>query len=168
MVGYAAGFFFNSPLLPAGYRQEFDSIVAMAEARWRISPDVRLSLGYDRDFYASFIGNYYSRDRGYISFQALVAGAFLIGIDGDVGYLDYGLVVGPTGMPIGDRPNREDIRVTGRLFAEYRFTEWLGLNGNLQYTGNFTDFQYLPTGGRPIDPASYNVFEATLGLRVFY
>jgi hypothetical protein len=173
MIGYAAGFFNNSGTT---YAQEYDSIVASVEGRWQVNPDVRLSLGYDRDFYAAFLGNYYSRDRGYLSFQALIAGAFLLGVEGDVAYLDYGVVVDPSGGPVGcpaSMPgcmsaSREDIRVTGRLFAEYRFTDWLGVNGNLAYNGNFTDFQYLPTGGRPIDPAGYNRLEATVGVRVFY
>lgn len=165
MIGYAAGFFYNSSAM---YAQEYDSLVASVEGRWQINPDVRLSLGYDRDFYAAFLGNYYSRDRGYVSFQALIAGAFLLGIEGDVGYLDYGVVVRPGGGAVGDRPSREDIRVSGRLFAEYRFTDWLGVNGNLSYNGNFTDFQFLPMGTAPIDPASYNRFEAVLGVRVFY
>ncbi len=165
MVGYAAGFFYNTS---ATYAQEYDSLVVTVEGRWQINPDIRLSVGYDRDFYAAFLGNYYSRDRGYLSFQALVAGAFLLGVEGDVGYLDYGVVVSPTGAPVGDRASREDIRVTGRLFAEYRFTDWLGLNLAANYMGNFTDFQYLPMGGIPLDPASYNRFELTGGVRVFY
>jgi TonB family protein len=87
MIGYAAGFFFDNS---ATYAQEYDSVVAMVEGRWQVSPDVRLSLGYDRDFHAAFLGNYYSRDRGYATFQSLIGGAFMLAIDADVGYLDYG------------------------------------------------------------------------------
>lgn len=168
MVGYAAGFFLQPRM---DYSQEYDSIVAQVEARWQISEGIRLSLGYDRDFFAAFLGNYYSRDRGYANFQALIAGSFLLGIEAEVGYLDYGNPVAPDGTAIGGRPSREDIRVGAGLFAEYRFTDWLAVNGTARYTGVFTDFQYdLDAGGGTIilDPASYNKVELFLGVRAFY
>lgn len=168
-VGYAAGFFLDPAPTP-GYAQDYDSIVANVEGRWQISPDVRLSLGYDRDFFAAFLGNYYSRDRGYVAFQALIAGAFMLAIDGDVGYLDYGIIIDPSGAAAGSSPSREDIRVNASAFMEYRFTDWLGVNATGRYSGNFTDYQYMVLTGGPsvLDPAQYNRFEAYLGVRVFY
>ena len=172
MIGYAAGFFQSTN---AAYAQNYDAPVGQLELRWTVVEGTRLSLGYDRDFQAAFLGNYSSRDRGYVSFQTLVSGVFLLGIDADVAYVDYGIIaapLGPTGipMPIGNLPSREDIRVGAGLFAEYRFTDWLGINASARYTGVFTDYQYsLGTGGTAIlDPASYNKFEAFLGVRVFY
>lgn len=178
MVGYAAGFFMlprgADPAVRAAYSQEYDSIVAQVEARWQIAEGIRLSLGYDRDFFAAFLGNYYSRDRGYANFQALLAGSFLLGIEADVGYLDYGNPIGPDGMAIGggttDTAHREDVRVGAGLFAEYRFTDWLAVNGTARYTGTFTDFRYdIDIGtGVILDPASYNKVELFLGVRAFY
>lgn len=167
MVGYAAGFFDST--VP-GYDQDYDSIVAQVELRWRVSDSVRLALGYDRDFTPSFIGNYYSQDRGYLNGQVLIGGAFLLGAEASIGYLDFGQIVGPTGAMIGSSTERTDVRVTASAFAEYRFTDWLGVNGTLAYTGSFTDFQYsVSLAGVPIpDPAAYNKFEAWLGVRVFY
>ncbi len=63
------------------------------------------------------------------------------------------------------------MRLIAGIFAEYRFTDWLGVNGTLRYTGNFTDYTYTidpGTGGALPDPAGYNKFEAWLGVRVFY
>lgn len=168
MAGYAAGFFDAT----ATYDQDYDAFVAQAQLTWRITEDVRLTLGYDRDAFAGYIGNYYTQDRGQASFQMLLFGSFLLGIDASVGYLDYGQIVDRAGMPISadGSTERTDIRVTASLFAEYRFTEWLGINGQLQYTGDFTDFRYaVLVAGTPIpDPAGYNKFEAWLGVRVFY
>lgn len=179
MVGYAAGFFIlprgADPAVRAAYSQEYDSIVAQVEARWQVAEGIRLSIGYDRDFFAAFLGNYYSRDRGYANFQALVAGSFLLGIEADVGYLDYGNPINPMGMAIGgggtDTAHREDVRVSAGLFAEYRFTDWLAVNGTARYTGTFTDFRYdIDTGVGALipDPASYNKVELFLGVRAFY
>jgi hypothetical protein len=146
MIGYAAGFFFDNS---ATYAQEYDSVVAMVEGRWQVSPDVRLSLGYDRDFHAAFLGNYYSRDRGYATFQSLIGGAFMLAIDADVGYLDYGIIIAPDGSPAGSSASRSDIRVNASLFAEYRFTDWLGVNGTVRYGGQLHRLP-LHGGGCPL------------------
>ena len=63
-----------------------------------------------------------------------------------------------------------DVRVDASLFAEYRFTEWLAINGTVAYTGDFTDFQYtVPVMMTSIlDPAGYNKVELWLDVRVFY
>jgi hypothetical protein len=101
----------------------------------------------------------------------MIDGSFVLGIDADVGYVDYGIVLNPMGALAGNRPSREDIRVTASVFAEYRFTDWLGINTTIRYQGAFTDYQYnLSTGasGTLLDPAGYNKFEAFLGVRVFY
>ena len=173
MIGYTAGFY-SSP--NAAYDQDYDAPVGQLELRWQIVEGTRFVIGYDRDFQASFLGNYYSRDRGYTSLQTLISGVFLLGIDAEVAYVDYGIItapLGPTGipMPIGNLPSREDIRVGAGLFAEYRFTDWLAINASARYTGVFTDYRYnlvsMPMAVI-LDPASYNKFEAFLGVRVFY
>lgn len=172
MVGYAAGFY-NSPPTAATYDMEYESLVAQLEARWQISQQMRLVFGYDRDFQPSFIGNFYRRDRGYANFQTIIDRVFLIGVSAEVGGYEFGIIVQPDGAtPAGSSLTRSDIRVIGSLFAEYRFTDWLGVNGTLRYTGSFTDFQYFvtdPMMPAPIlDPAGYHKFEAWLGVRVFY
>ena len=169
MVGYAAGFF--QPFLSDGtpIDQDYDSVVAQAELAWTITEGMRLSIGYDRDFFPSVLGNYFSRDRGYLSYQMLVGGAFLLALDFDVGFADFGLIRGGAdGMRIIDSTagRREDIRVGGGLFAEYRFTEWLGVNATFRYTGQFTQYRYSNVGF--VDPAQFNKFEVFGGVRVFY
>ncbi len=163
--GYAAGFF-ESPI--GDYDQEYESFVAQLEARWQIVPQARLVFGYDRDFQPSFVGNFYRVDRGYANFQTTIGGAFLLGVEASFGGYEFGAV--RLLRPGVVTSARMDLRFIGTLFAEYRFTEWLGVNGTVRYTGNFTDFNYqIDTGGAPIiDPAGYNKFEAWLGVRVFY
>ena len=99
----------------------------------------------------------------------LLGGAFLLALDFDAGYLDFGLIRGgDPSMPIIDTTagRREDVRVGGGLFAEYRFTEWLGVNATFRYTGQFTPYRYSNVGF--VDPASFNKFEVFGGVRVFY
>lgn len=166
-VGYAAGFYNAS----GTYAVNYESLVAQIEARWKISENSRLVFGYDRDFQSSFVGNYIQRDRGYAAFQTLIDRVFLLGVDASFGYHDFGAIVEPDGVtPVGTTLEREDLRFIASIFAEYRFTDWLGVNATLRYTGNYTDYVYLPSGtaGTLIDPASFNKFEAWLGVRVFY
>jgi hypothetical protein len=167
LVGYAAGFFDSN--IP-GYDQDYDSIIANAQLTWTPERNMRLALGYLRTFHPSFIGNYMSLDRGFANYQLMVGGSFLVGVEAGLGYVDYGRIVNERGDMVGTTFEREDVRVDASLFAEYRFTDWLGVSGSLAYQGNFTSFRYLviTTGAPVIDPASYNKFEAWLGVRVFY
>lgn len=172
VVGYAAGFYSSVPT----YDMEYESVVAQLEARWQIMPNMRLAFGYDRDFHPSFIGNFYRRDRGYVNYQLLIGGQFLLGAEVSLGYYEFGSIVRTdpmTGMlvTVGNTLTRGDIRFQGQLFAEYRFTEWLGVNATFSYTGNFTDYQYLvPTAtmGPVPDPAQFNKFQLWAGVRAFY
>ena len=59
-------------------------------------------------------------------------------------------------------------RVYAGLFGEYRFTSWLALFGRIGYLADFTDFEYVGADPLLSPSASYQKFEAWLGLRVFY
>lgn len=165
MVGYAAGFYGSTV-------DNFESIVGQAELRWQASENVKFAIGYDRNFHSSYIGNFNRVDRGYINFQLLLGGSFLIGAEASVGYVDFGTPLAPDGTPLGNPAERTDIRVSTSLFAEYRLTNWLALNATLRYTGDFTDYEYSIVdvlGAPPIlDPAGYSKVEAFLGVRAFY
>ena len=173
MVGYTGGFY-DSRI--AGYDQDYESATGSLQVTWRLMENAQLVAGYNRSFQPSFIGNYFSLDRGHLGFQATFAGSFMFGATAGAGFVDFGQIVDATGMPVGadsrgmPLTNRQDVRVDANLFGEYRFNEWLGLNATVTYLGDFTDFQYsVPIGaGRVLDPAGYNKVEAWLGVRAFY
>jgi hypothetical protein len=81
--------------------------------------------------------------------------------------MSFGDVLDSAGMSLG---NRSDVMLQAKLFAEYRFTDYLALSASFAYFGDITDFEYnIDTGmGIVTDPAGFNKFEAWLGLRVFY
>jgi len=175
MIGYAAGFF-NNPS-PTTYVQNYDGLVAQAQLSWQIVQGTRLALGYDRNYNTAQLGNYNSTDRGFVAFSTVIGGVFLLNVGGDVGYVDYGIIAPPPGstMQVGSdshgNPSRQDVRVNASIFAEYRLTDWLGINTTLRYGGDFTDYHYnvaVMSSGTILDPAGYNKFEAFLGVRVFY
>ena len=171
MVGYSAGFFDQSSAGSA-YDQEYESLSAQVQARWRIEENTNLTFGYDRDFQPSFLGNFYRVDRGVAAFQTIIDGQFLLGVDASFGYYEFGAALASDGTtPVGSTSTRGDFRLISSIFAEYRFTDYLGVNGTLRYTGNFTDYAYvIPAAGAGtfLDPAQFNKFEAWLGVRLFY
>ncbi len=164
MIGHAAGFY--------QLGDDYDDLVAQAELRFTPSETLKLAIGYDRDVQRSTIGNFFRRDRGYVSFQALISGMILVGIEGGVGYYDFGAALDAAGNPLGAGmvSSRSDIRVDASLYAEWRLQDWLAITGQLGYLGDFTDFQFNRTvmGSTVIDPAGFNKFQAWAGVRAFY
>ena len=162
MIGYKVGFYLDELV------QDFDDVIARAEARWRPRPTIVLIAGYDRDVRPSFIGNFTTVNRLYANTRFTLAGALQLGVKTWVSFDKSGLALSPDGTLLGNQPNREDIRLYAGIFGEYRFKAWLGLFGEVGYLADFTDFQYV--GVDPLlDPAgNYQRFEAWLGLRVFY
>ena len=166
LVGYAAGFY--------DIADEFDNVIVSAALSWRPRPSMKYSVGYDRNFTQSFIGNYAKRDHIYVAGQVMLGGSFLLGIDLSLAFVETGIAYAADGVTLLDSSNaeRNDIFVTASLYGEYRFTNWLALTASVGYYGDFTDFEYdaPPTSGSAFpDPGGgYKKFEAWLGLRAFY
>lgn len=161
-IGYTS-MFVEDPLF-----DDFDSVIAHAGLKLRLTPTTTLGFGYEREAQASIVGLYRIQDRGYLDFQWLLGRSFLLAFNTWVGYVQFGTIVDADGTVLG---NRDDVFVSARLFGEYRFTEWLALNATVGYFGDFTDFDYQiddGMGGAIVDPAGFSKFEAWLGLRAFY
>ncbi len=177
MIGWGASFYDNTvPNLP-----QFDSVIAQAELRWFLSasPGIAnatdlglalssIALGYTRDFQNSYLGGYYTQDRGYLKFYYLFAGRAVVTLEGGVAAIEY-----PTLVWSNDPNPREaaftDIRADATLFSEYRFTNTFGLNATLRYSTNIsnTEIPIAETANPGKYAMSWNRFEAYLGLRWF-
>lgn len=163
MVGYQAGFY--------SVGEEFDNVSLAAALKWQPRETLNFTAGYNRRFGTSFIGNFVKRDRIYLNSQLLLAGSFMLGLDLALIFAETGIANDEMGDLLGNNETRSDIFVTANLFAEYRFTNWLGLNASIGYYGDFTDYEYsaAAAGGAIPDPGGgYQKFEAWLGLRAFY
>ena len=160
MIGYAAGFYDQG--------DNFDGVIARAEASWQPLPIVSVIGGYDRDYRPSWIGNFFVMNRLYLNTSFVLSGAMQLGINAWVSFDKSGLALASDGSLLGNQPFREDIRVFAGLFGEYRFTAWFSLFARISWLADFTDFRYQ--GFEPlIDPgAGYQQFTAWLGFRVFY
>jgi len=160
MIGYAAGF----------YRigEDFDDVIARIDLRYQPRPTISVSTGYLRNVFPSYIGNWVLVNRIHADVAFILGGAFQLGIKGWASFDKTGLALSPNGSLVGTEPYRKSTRVYAGIFGEYRFKPWLSMFGEVGYLADFTDFQYI--GLAPIlDPvASYQKFEAWLGIRVFY
>jgi hypothetical protein len=166
MLGWGASFYEGH----AGSIQprQFDSLMANAEARWFIQPRPNLeeatvtsglssiALGYTRSFSNSYYGSFYQRDRGYLQFSAFLLGAIAGGIEFGVSRVAY------PDVQIGafQQDSFSQLRIDGRLFGEYRFTETFATNATLQYDQVNSE----AVNGEDLD---YNRWQAYLGLRWF-
>ena len=118
MVGWGASFYdYDFASQP-----QFDSVIAQAELRWFLaaSPgiasvtDVGLALssiaiGYTRDFQNSYLGSFYTQDRGYLKFYYLFAGRATITLEGGVAAIEYPNLFwsdGTARAPVVHRPAR--------------------------------------------------------------
>jgi hypothetical protein len=180
MVGWGASFY-DSTL---ANQPQFDSVIAQAELRWFLaaSPgiaaatDVGLALssiaiGYTRDFQNSYLGSYFTQDRGYLKFYYLFAGRATVTLEGGVAAIEYpNLYWGDDSLRA---PSFTDLRADATLFGEYRFADTFGLNATLRYTTNVSNTTLpvaQPTMAMPNPPVyamQWSRFEAYLGLRWF-
>jgi hypothetical protein len=181
MVGWGATF--NRPGNNPTVRQ-YDSVIGQVEFKFFLTANPAapedsnvslsissLALGYNRDFQAAYLGDYYGSDRGYLKMSYFFAGRALVSLEGGVGAIEYPDIFFQNGAPAHSAFT--DIRADGTLFGEYRFTNTFGINTTLRYTQNFSNTQLplaaiVPGGaaGQVYD-MNWRRFEAFLGARWF-
>ncbi len=164
--GYGATYFFSG--------DNVETFVGNAEVRFITGPNMSVRLGLLRDIIPSFIGNYMIRNNLFVNVSHSFAGRFLLSGEASAGVaqLGYASAVGgaPAALVSGAAVDPNTGRMTGfrvltQLFGEYRFTDYLGLNTTLAFTGNFIDAQ-IGSGGMSVGQLNWLKFEAFLGLRV--
>jgi hypothetical protein len=169
-VGWGSSFY-STPA--KGGDQNFNSVIGQLELKWFITPNPStdpgaatlslssLSVGFTRDFFDSYIGTYFERDRGYANLSYFFGGRFLVVVDAGVGPIIYPPVAGTTGLEAGGT----DIRIDGSLFGEYRFKDSFGLNASVRYGQNASQITITTAG--LADQLAWSEVEAYLGFRWF-
>lgn len=170
-AGYGATFFKDAPPAAVGggdTRSQYDGINAQAEGTFYLSQGggasepgqttlllSTISFGYVRDFQNSLLGNYYDSNKGYVRVVYFFSGRALMQLDGFVEAIGYPqpyynsnagpvAVNGADGTPTGAFTN---IRVGGKWFGEYRFTDSFGVNATLDYAQMISDTQLAAAPG---------------------
>jgi hypothetical protein len=167
MLGWGATFY--EPRAQGIAPRQFDSLVANAEARWFIQPRPDLeaatitsglssiALGYTRSFSNSYYGSFYQRDRGYLQFSMFLLGAIAGGLEFGVSRVAYPEVVTMNFQ----KDSFSQLRIDGRMFGEYRFTDTLAANATLQYDQVNSE----EVNGEDLD---YKRWQAYVGVRLFW
>lgn len=184
MVGWGSSFYDPNKVETAEQVQDFDSLIAQAEIRYYLSPSrstdpgaantslSSFALGFNRDFYDSFVGSYFERDRGYLKLTYFLGGAFVVILDAGAGALvNPSLRIPDIAGPIA-KPGWTDVRIDASGFAEYRIKDAFGINATLRYNTRISN-NTLPAredpnnAGSPIrqDKLQWAQFEAYLGAR---
>ncbi len=176
MVGWGASFYTKDP-------QDFNSVIGQAELRWYLQPTGTtdpmkvnpllsgIAVGFVRDFEDSFIGTYHEKDQGYVSFNYLAGGSFLINANVAAGAVIYPAQGnGSAEIPTYGQPGGwSDVRVDGKLFIEYRVKDWLGINAEADYIGYFSKTQlHFPSDPTKAQSIGYQQIAAFGGLRAFW
>ena len=161
LVGYGASFFAadGNPAV-----QQYDSFIGQAEAKFFLTANPgtdapgavsltlsSLAVGFVRDFQNSYLGDFYGSDKGYVRLQWFFAGRALVGLEGNLGAIEYPTIFNPDGTP--RHASFTDIRAESLLFGEYRFTDSFAINTTLSYAQNFSSTQ-LATPTLPAQPQS--------------
>jgi hypothetical protein len=151
--------------------QQFDAPLAQVELRWFITPNPgldpsaatltlsSLAIGYNRDFFNSYLGDFYTSDRGYINLSYFFGGKFLLVADGGIAAIEYPIIFNQN--RVATNAAFTTLRPNATLFGEYRLADSLGINTTLRYTANVTDVHVVQ------DNLQWKRFEAFLGVRWF-
>jgi len=183
MAGWGASFY-----TPRGQR-DFDSLIALAELKYYLTPNPSsdpgaatlalssIAVGFSRDFFDSYIGTYYERNRGYLNVSYFFGGkvlAILEGGVGGIGYPDIDFRDEQTGAVAYHQDPFTDVRIDASLFGEWRIKDFLGVNLNLRYGTNISDTSFplvneTPTADdpNPMEYLQWQEFEAYIGARWF-
>jgi hypothetical protein len=178
-VGYGASFMSNGR---ASTRQ-FDSIIGNAELRFYLSgnPNQELtnylpasqsmvSVGVERDFQISYLGDFNLVHRGYLGLSAFLAGRVLLSVQGGVSAIGYQPVFLNTGGAVTQVTNSFTVvRPDAQIYGEYRFSNSFALTATGRYSQSISD-QLIPYNNFT-PPGVYSMawqrFEAFAGVRWF-
>jgi hypothetical protein len=165
MIGWMSSFYDNVP-------QNQDTITASAEIKYFIQPPPTpgsdsastglstIALGYTREMTNSYVNTFYTRDRGYLGLTYLLGGIFVTSLEGGFSHYTF-----PDGAVFDSFTQN---RIDARLFAEYRFSDTVGLNGTVRYDTNMSgELVSRETGAVADDDLDFARWQAYIGLRWF-
>ncbi len=178
VVGGWSSSFYEHNKVTAG--QNYDGYIGQAELKYYIQSGPEgdsaqtgisdIAVGYLRDTTNSYFTSFYTRDRGYLSFDWFLGGVFLA--NAQVGLSNYQFPLSTPGNGPFSQRHLDTV-----VFMEYRFSDTFGLNGTFLYDqswgrgpnpdGILVGPNAAGTGGL-YDDLEYRRLQAYLGLRLFW
>lgn len=177
MGGWAATFF--EPTATPAVLANYDSLIGQAEVNWYLLAQPKLQpgdatvglsvigLGYTRDVSASYLADYYRRDRVYAKTSYFVGGRFLVDFQGG-----YARISHPEFVLRGQTfSGKVEDRIDLQLFGEYRTSDSLGINATVRYDASLSRadlaFPATATYVGYVDNLAFSRVQAWLGVRWF-
>lgn len=178
-LGYGAAFMSNG----RQSTRQFDSIIGNAELRFYLSGNPEqeitnylpatqssLSLGFERDFQISYLGDFNMVHRGYLGLSAFLAGRVLLSVSGGVSAVGYQPVFLNNGGTQQQVTNAFTVwRPDAQVYGEYRFSNSFALTATGRWTQAISD-QLIPYNNFSppgVFGMSWQRFEAFAGVRWF-
>jgi hypothetical protein len=134
----------------------FNSVLAEAELRFFLPANMRITLGYDRDFYDTLFADYYVDDKLFLDYEVPFVKRVTARVGGDVRFRDYEGLINPALINVAgfSSTNRKDIVASVRAEIAIRCTQWLEVAGNYNLAVDHTDFNFIGLTGTAVN-ASY-------------
>ena len=165
LVGWTSSFYDIGP-------SDADTIVLHAEAKYfAMAPPTlgatqtaatglsTIALGFTRELSNSYLSSFYMRNRAYLNATYFLGGLFVASAD-----LGYSLISFPDGRQY---QAFDQNRIDARLFAEYRVSNSVGVNGSLLFAENMSEEPEPQPGAPPAIDLDYTRWQAYIGLRWF-
>jgi len=171
MVGWEASYYKRQP-------RNADSILAQVEAKYFVMAPPSLeaaaggtpsastglstvALGYTHEIANSYLNSFLQKDRAYLNAIYFLGGAFVASATGGFSFVRF-----PTGPDFNAFTQR---RIDARLFAEYRFSDSLGVNATGLFDKNMSDrlVSRQNPDAPPVDNLDFTRWQAYLGVRWF-
>lgn len=163
--------------------EDFDSFIGQLELKWYLGNKPQsnplaisgafsaLSVGFERDFQDAYFGTYSETNRGYLRFNYLFGGSFLLSLEGGGAAVVYPAQQTSADVSYNTPGGWTDARVDASLFGEYRIKDYLGVNVEFGFDGYFSETTVTytddATSTQFTDPIAYKQITAMLGLRWF-
>jgi len=167
LVGWGATFYEGN----AVSTRNFDSFIGQAEVTWYPGAQPQaaggappglssVSLGYNRTFNLSFLGDYYGRDRGYADVKYFIGQSFVLSLSGGFSHITRPDVLDVNDNVVLPASDAGDNRIDAVAFLEYRPAPSVGINTTFRYDATID----APTVPEDLSFARYQIY---LGLRWF-
>ncbi len=154
-VGYGASFY--------GQGDDFEGVIANGEVMFFLMPTANLRVGGQRDFADSFYANFYIKSGGYMKYEQMLIGRFLLSLNVSAYYRDYSELSGAYRRAEQTDTHRTEIWLDTVLSLEFRAAKYLSLIASADYEGVLSKFSF--SNGSSIE---FQQLEIMGGLRLHF
>jgi hypothetical protein len=147
-VGYGNSFYQNLPTAVSNY----SNVIGGAQLKWLIDTTAALSVGYDRSFYDSIFGDFYTDDHFFGRYDHMLFGRLVLNALAGYRYRQY------SGLDpeVWSISSRNDNLFEVHAGADFRIREWLFAGVAYDLVADSTSARPIFVSGGAAAPLAYN------------